>query len=135
MQSSRKTILTTLAAGLIFASGPFVSAYAKGDIRLERGKASYYHPERFTGRPMANGERFDPRSNSAAHRTLPLGTLVRVTNLENGASRTVVIEDRGPHTKGRIIDLSPRTAEELGMRDQGVVLVELQPIGRSADSR
>ena len=99
------------------------------DFVPQRGIASYYHPSRFTGRPMANGERFDPNSNSAAHRTLPLGTLARVTNLRNGESRTVVIEDRGPHVRGRIIDVSPRIARELGMRGAGIADVEIRPIG------
>lgn len=95
-----------------------------------RGEASYYHPERFTGRPMANGDRFDPDSNAAAHRTLPLGTVAEVTNLENGETRRVVIEDRGPYAGGRAIDVSPRTAEELGMREQGTAPVEVRPVGR-----
>ena len=63
--------------------------------RVQRGKASYYGRE-FNGRRMANGRRFDPRSSSAANRTLPLGTRARVTNLENGRTQTVTIEDRGP---------------------------------------
>jgi rare lipoprotein A len=95
-----------------------------------RGQASYYDPQRFTGRPMANGDRFDPRSNAAAHRTLPLGTVADVTNLENGETRRVVIEDRGPYVRGRVIDLTPRTAEELGMRDDGVAPVEVRPVGQ-----
>lgn len=96
----------------------------------QRGVASYYHPTYFTGRPMANGDLFDPRSNAAAHRTLPLGTVADVTNLRTGETRRVVIEDRGPYAGGRIIDLSPRTAEELGMRQAGVAPVEVRPVGR-----
>lgn len=96
----------------------------------QRGEASYYHPERFAGRPMANGDRFNPESNAAAHRTLPLGTVADVTNLQNGETRRVVIEDRGPYAGGRVIDLSPRTAEELGMRHQGVAPVEVRPVGQ-----
>jgi rare lipoprotein A len=99
----------------------------------QRGLASYYHPHRFTGRVMANGERFDPRSNSAAHRTLPLGTEAVVTNLTTGESRRVVIEDRGPHIRGRIIDVSPRIAEELGIRGAGVARVEIRPLGGGED--
>ena len=63
--------------------------------RSHEGEASYYGSQ-FNGRKMANGERFDPNSNSAAHRSLPLGTTARVTNLENGRSVTVKVEDRGP---------------------------------------
>lgn len=98
--------------------------------RVQRGQASFYHPRYFTGRPMANGEPFDPDSNSAASRTLPLGTVAEVTNLRNGETRRVVIEDRGPYVGGRIIDVSPRTATELGMREEGVVPVEVRPVGR-----
>lgn len=100
---------------------------------VQRGQASYYHPENFTGRPMANGDRFDPQSNAAASRTLPLGTVADVTNLRTGETRQVVIEDRGPYVGGRIIDVSPRTAEELGMRHQGVAPVEVRPVGRLPD--
>lgn len=101
------------------------------DSAAQRGIASYYHPERFTGRPMANGVRFDPNSNSAAHRSLPFGTVVEVTNLRNGRSRIVVIEDRGPFIAGRIIDLSPRIAGELGMLEAGLAQVEVRPISEA----
>ncbi|MFC7735684.1 septal ring lytic transglycosylase RlpA family protein [Roseomonas sp. GCM10028921] len=95
--------------------------------RAQRGKASYYHRS-LHGRQMANGERFDTRSNSAASRTLPLGTTARVKNLETGRSATVEVEDRGPYARGRILDVSPRTAEQLGMREDGVAPVEIAPI-------
>ncbi|WP_149536979.1 septal ring lytic transglycosylase RlpA family protein [Siccirubricoccus phaeus] len=95
--------------------------------QVQRGRASYYSP-RFNGRRMANGARFNPNSNVAAHRTLPLGTRAQVTNLRNGRSAVVQVEDRGPHLRGRVIDLTPRTARELGMREQGVVPVEVRPI-------
>ncbi|HEV7266535.1 MAG TPA: septal ring lytic transglycosylase RlpA family protein [Falsiroseomonas sp.] len=98
--------------------------------RVQRGQASFYHPENFTGRPMANGDRFDPQSNAAASRTLPLGTIAEVTNLRNGETSRVVIEDRGPYAGGRILDVSPRIAEELGMVEAGVVPVEIRPVGR-----
>jgi rare lipoprotein A len=114
------------------APGEAVATESPG--QAQRGQASFYHPERFTGRPMANGEPFDPGSNSAAHRTLPLGTVAEVTNLRNGESRTVVIEDRGPYVRGRIIDVSPRTADELGMRESGTAPVEVRPIGRQANA-
>ena len=94
---------------------------------VQRGKASYYGRE-FHGRRMASGRRFDAGSRSAAHRTLPLGTRARVTNLENGRSETVVVEDRGPRRRDRILDVSPRTAGELGMRERGVAPVEVAPV-------
>ena len=95
--------------------------------RQQLGHASYYGPE-FNGRRMANGRRFDPRSTSVAHRTLPFGTKVLVTNLGNGRSATATVEDRGPFVRGRIIDLSPRLAEHLGMIVQGVAPVHVTPI-------
>ena len=107
---------------------PNVALGAVG-LQVQRGLASYYHPEFFTGRPMANGVPFDPNSNAAASRTLPLGTVADVTNLRNGVTRRVVIQDRGPFVEGRIIDLSPRVADELGMRRAGVVPVEVRPVG------
>lgn len=91
------------------------------------GKASYYH-RMFNGRKMANGGRFDPNGINAASKTLPLGTYAVVTNLENDKSAVVLIEDRGPYVDGRIVDVSPRIAEELGMTEQGVVEVAVTPI-------
>jgi rare lipoprotein A len=95
--------------------------------RVQRGEASFYHP-RLHGRRMANGEPFDARSNSAASRSLPLGTTARVTNTETGRTATVEIEDRGPHARGRILDVSPRTADRLGMREDGTAPVVIEPI-------
>ena len=72
--------------------------------------------------------RFDAGSNSAASRTLPLGTTARVTNTETGRSTTVEIEDRGPYARGRILDVSPRAAQELGMKRDGTARVEIAPV-------
>ena len=95
--------------------------------RVQRGEASYYHPK-LEGRPMANGEPFDAQSNSAASRTLPLGTTARVTNTETGRSATVEVEDRGPYARDRVLDVSPRVAEELGMKRDGTARVEIAPV-------
>src|SRR4051812_13644378 len=95
--------------------------------RPQRGTASYY-ASKFNGRRMANGRRFDARSNSAAHRPLPLGTTAQVTNLENGRTAEVTVEDRGPYARNRVIDLSPKTAQDLGMRDQGTAPVVVTPL-------
>ncbi|HTD75360.1 MAG TPA: septal ring lytic transglycosylase RlpA family protein [Steroidobacteraceae bacterium] len=97
-----------------------------GEKRL--GKASFYH-HMFSGRTMANGKRMNPAHNNAASRTLPLGTTAKVTNLETGKSAVVTIQDRGPYVDGRIVDLSPATAQEIGItRRQGVAKVEVSPI-------
>lgn len=96
--------------------------------RKQVGKASYY-ARKFAGRRMADGTPMKPHGNNAASRTLPLGTTARVTNLETGRSATVVVRDRGPYVPGRIIDLSPSTAREIGItREQGVARVEVDPI-------
>ena len=91
------------------------------------GTASYY-ARRFTGRRMASGGRFDPASDTIAHRTLPFGTVVRVTNLQNGLSVTGTVLDRGPWTRGRIVDLSPRIARNLDMIRSGIAQVEVVPV-------
>jgi rare lipoprotein A len=78
---------------------------------------------------MANGRRMDPNDKNAASRTLPLGTTARVTNLKTGRSAIITIEDRGPYVRGRIVDLSPSTAQEIGLtRREGVVMVVVAPI-------
>ncbi|MGH6946363.1 MAG: septal ring lytic transglycosylase RlpA family protein, partial [Kiloniellales bacterium] len=92
----------------------------------ETGIASWYGPG-FHGKSTANGERFDQNDLTAAHRTLPLPSMVRVTNLDNGRSIKVRVNDRGPFRGGRIIDLSRRAAQLLGFERQGTakVLVEI----------
>ena len=96
--------------------------------RRRVGKASFY-ASKFNGRKMADGTRMDPRSDSAASKTLPLGSTAKVTNLQTGQSAVVTIRDRGPHVPGRIVDLSPATAEQVGIdRRQGVSKVAVTPI-------
>lgn len=94
---------------------------------LERGHASWYGP-RFHGRRTASGERYDQHALTAAHKTLPFGTLVRVRSLVTGKEVDVRVTDRGPFTRGRIIDLSRAAAEALGMMGQGVKQVSLHII-------
>ncbi|MBD9485455.1 septal ring lytic transglycosylase RlpA family protein [Pseudomonas sp. PDM14] len=91
------------------------------------GKASYYG-KRHHGNKTASGERFDQNAMTAAHRTLPFGTQVRVTNLDNDRSVVVRINDRGPYGRGRIIDVSQRAAEQLDMLRSGVVPVRVQSL-------
>jgi rare lipoprotein A len=94
----------------------------------ETGLASWYG-EAHNGRPTALGERFDMNALSAAHKTLPLPSLVEVTNLDNGTTATLRINDRGPFVEGRIIDLSKAAAEELGMLRAGVAKVRVRYVG------
>ena len=92
------------------------------------GKASYY-ARQFFGKPMADGAPMDPRGNNAASRTLPLGTVEKVTNVATGKSAIVKIEDRGPYIKGRIVDLSPSTAHKIGITKRiGVAKVVVAPL-------
>ncbi|HVS16020.1 MAG TPA: septal ring lytic transglycosylase RlpA family protein [Thermoanaerobaculia bacterium] len=90
----------------------------------QRGKASWYGSQ-FQGRPTASGEVFDVHRVSAAHRTLPFGTVVRVRNLDNGREVEVRINDRGPFVRGRVLDLSRAAAEDLDMLVSGVAEVRL----------
>jgi len=102
------------------------------DYRYDRiGIASWYG-RKFHGRPTANGEIFDMHKVSAAHRTLPLPSLVEVTNLANGRRLTVRVNDRGPFAHGRIIDLSRRGAELLGFRHRGTAKVRVRVLAEES---
>jgi rare lipoprotein A len=102
--------------------------------KTQYGIASWYGP-RFKHRRTASGEIFEPRKATAAHRHLPLGTRVRVTNLANGRSLTVRVNDRGPYVPGRIIDLSKGAARKLGMVHAGLAPVKIQVVGNDKDKR
>jgi peptidoglycan lytic transglycosylase len=96
--------------------------------RTRIGDASFY-AKKFAGREMADGGKMDPHGDNAASKTLPLGTRARVTNIDTGQSAVVTIQDRGPYVKGRIVDLSPSTAEKIGItQDNGVARVKVTPI-------
>lgn len=88
--------------------------------KVEKGKASYY-ADKFHGRATASGQKYDKRKMTAAHKTLPFGTVVRVTNTATGKSVDVTVNDRGPFAKGRIVDVSRAAAEKLGMIQAGVI--------------
>lgn len=95
--------------------------------RKQKGKASYYAPH-FAHKKMADGRRMNPESNVAASKNLPLGTTAKVTNLQNGKSATVKVQDRGPYVGGRVVDVSPKVADQLDIKKQGVAPVEVKPI-------
>lgn len=121
-----------LAAGLLsLASAPALAASAK--VQGE-GIASFYGREHHGG-PTASGERFNMNAMTAAHRTAPLGSRLKVTNLKNGKSVVVRINDRGPFIKGRIIDLSRGAADVLGFTGAGLtrVAVETADAGTPAE--
>jgi rare lipoprotein A len=91
----------------------------------QTGLASFYG-HAHDGKTTASGQDFDPKEFTAAHRSLAFGTLVRVTDLENGKTVTVKITDRGPYARGRIIDISLAAARALGMQDKGLTRVRLE---------
>lgn len=93
----------------------------------QTGVASYYGPQ-FAGRPTASGEPHRPNALTAASRSLPLGTTAKVTNTKTGQSVAVKVNDRGPYAKKRILDVSPKAAKRLGMKEDGVARVKVQPL-------
>lgn len=93
----------------------------------ESGKASYY-AMKYQNRKTASGERFNQWSKTAAHKKLPFGTMVKVTNIKNGKSVVVRINDRGPFVKGRIIDLSRSAFSNIGDIDSGILRVKIEVI-------
>jgi|SRR5579859_1971508 len=95
--------------------------------RKQHGKASYYS-HRFTHKKTASGLPLDPNKKTAASKTLPLGTKAEVTNVENGKKTEVIVNDRGPYVKGRVIDVTPKAAEELGIKEEGTAKVEVKPV-------
>ena len=100
---------------------------------VQKGLASVYS-EHLNGKKTASGERYDSAGLTAAHRTLPLGAEIRVTNLDNGKSVRVRINDRGPHVQDRIVDLSSGAAAALGVRN-GVARVRLEILSQPAHAR
>jgi len=116
------------AAGSGRRLSPAVQAPIDRSGRQRVGKASFY-AKMFAGRKMADGTPMRPTGNNAASRTLPLGTTAKVTNLETGKTAVVTIRDRGPYVAGRIVDLSPATAQQIGLdRRTGVARVVVTPI-------
>jgi rare lipoprotein A len=91
------------------------------------GTASWYG-RRQAGRLTANGERFDPQAMTCAHRTLPLGSMVKVTDLASGKHVSLEINDRGPYIRGRIVDLSEGAARELGVGKGGLITVRVEVV-------
>lgn len=106
----------------------FAGAVERGILLVQEGVISWYGAA-FQGRPTASGERFDSNDYTMAHPTLPFGTEVLVTNLRNGRSVVVRVNDRGPHVGQRIADLSRAAAAQLGMVKRGVVRARIEVLG------
>lgn len=127
------TVTAVMALTLLAAARPASPAQPK---RVQLGLASYYGPG-FHGEETASGEIFDQREMVAAHRTLPLGSVVRVTNLENSRQVVLRVIDRGPYgrnfRKGTIVDVSKGAAQRLGFIRDGIVRVRLEVLELPAD--
>jgi rare lipoprotein A len=118
---------------IIFLAAIAITSCSGSKKFTETGKASYYS-NKFQGRKMANGDPYRKGKLTAAHKTLPFGTKVKVTNQQNGKTVKVKITDRGPHTRNRIVDLSLAAANRLDMVDAGTAPVKLKVIRRSRTS-
>ena len=119
-------LLTVSAAAqeVEVADNPIADIVDETETEIGGGVASYYGNE-LAGNRTASGERFDPGQLTAAHRSLPFGSMVRVTNTSNGDSVVVRINDRGPFSRGRVIDVSHAAAREIGMHRSGTARVKL----------
>ncbi len=100
---------------------------------VQHGKASWYGIRCNGGTRTASGERLRDGAATAAHKTLPMGTQVRVTNLANGKSEVVRINDRGPYSKGRVIDVTEGVAQRLGFRGRGIVSVKVEVLKKAGE--
>jgi len=132
-------VLAVVCAAVMTASAltmtlESASATATPAAAEQVGTASWYGP-RFHGRQTANGEIFNQHALTAAHRTLPLGTIAEVINIENGKSVRVRINDRGPYVGERVIDLSRAAARRLDMIDQGLAKVRVKVVARAPTTR
>jgi len=136
MLTRRLWILTVLLS-FVYTAPALAAVHYKRHVELHRatavevGIASWYgygpwHP----GRRTANGQRLNPQAMTCAHRTLPLGSVVRVTDIATGKDVVLEVTDRGPYGRGRIVDLSEGAARELGIRKEGVSVVRLEVVSR-----
>ncbi len=135
-----KSVALAIAGVLLFTgcatSGNTKSKTPELAVRsVQHGKASWYSIRTNSGTRTASGKRLCDQGATAAHKTLPMGTQVRVTNQTNGKSEVVTITDRGPYTRGRIIDLTIGCAERLGFRQRGVVPVKVEVLGHVKPGR
>jgi rare lipoprotein A len=126
-----RRLIAIFISGALLAACHTMTPRAYGPGFSETGVASWYGPD-FHHKRTANGERFDMNGLTAAHRTLPFDSYVRVTNVENGQSVVVRINDRGPFVRDRIIDLSATAARQIGMKDGGLAHVRIEVVSLGA---
>jgi rare lipoprotein A len=127
----RRVLASGLVAGGVLALGTSVAAAGSAGRAPNEGLASFYGREHHRG-PTASGERFDMNALTAAHRSLPFGTRVKVTNVSNGRSVVVRINDRGPFVRSRIVDLSRAAAVELDFVHRGITRVRLETVATAS---
>lgn len=123
----RQTLILATGVALLLGALPALPATRSEPGVVQRGIASFYH-DSLHGRRTASGQVYNKDEMSAAHRTLPLGTKVRVTDVASGRSILVRINDRGPFVRGRIIDLSRRAASELKLIRRGIAPVKVEVV-------
>ncbi len=127
-------LLGIITASLALAAASAAAAQPAADPpagqHVLEGKAAWYG-KKFAGRRTASGQRFDPAALTAAHPTLPFGTKVKITHQKNKRSAVVIINDRGPTTPGRIVDVSLAAARKLGFVRAGLAEVSIEVIGRT----
>ena len=132
MRPTQYTWAFLVVSGVLLSSCAAISK-GRADLDLgmkQKGVASWYGDD-FHGRTTASGELYDMHALTAAHRTLPLGTVVRIVNVVNGKHVTIRVNDRGPYVHGRILDLSYAAAKTLGMVQDGVSAIQLEVVGKN----
>ena len=133
MRRDQQSVWVFIVAASVFLSGCAAISKGRADLDLgmkERGIASWYGDD-FHGWTTASGELYDMHALTAAHRTLPLGTVVRIVNVVNGKHVIIRINDRGPYVHGRILDLSYAAAKGLGMVQDGISAIQLEVVGKN----
>jgi rare lipoprotein A len=113
---------------LAFTLSGCAASLPQPSVVVEKTGVASYYGRGLAGHPTASGERYDPHALTAAHRSLPFGTQLRVTNLDNGRTVVVRVNDRGPHRHDRILDVSYRAAQRLGFADAGLAHVRIDPL-------
>lgn len=133
MRQDQRYLWTLIVTGTVWLTSCAAINKGKADLDLgmkERGIASWYGDD-FHGWVTASGERYDMQALTAAHRTLPLGTVARITNVVNGTHVMIRINDRGPYVNGRILDLSYAAAKALEMVQDGVSAIQLEVVDKN----
>lgn len=142
MTRTLKSVALAIAGALVLpscatqatASNRSASGQTEWEVSsVQHGKASWYGIRCNGGTRTASGERLSNGAATAAHKTLPMGTKVRVTNLANGKSEIVRINDRGPYKRGRVIDVTEGVAQRLGFYSRGIVTVKVEVLKRAAE--